>query len=111
MAFSSDEQTLASGSNDNTVRLWNVNTGQVKAVLEGHTDGVLSVAFSPDEQTLASGGWDNTVRLWNVNTGQVKIALKGHTPWVTSVVYSPDGRTLGKWRLGRHDSAVGYVAL
>ena len=79
---------------DNTVRLWDVTTGQVKTTLTGHTDDVYSVVYSPDGQTLASASVDNTVRLWDVTTGQVKTTLTGHTANVISVVYSPDGMTL-----------------
>jgi len=66
VAFSPDGQTLASGSDDTTVRLWQVSDGTLLRTLEGHTDTVLSVAFSPDGQTLASGSWDRTVRLWEL---------------------------------------------
>ena len=55
VAFSPDGQILASGSIDNTVRLWLVSDGTLLRTLEGHTGSVLSVAFSPDGQTLASG--------------------------------------------------------
>ena len=65
MAFSPDEQTLASGSNDTTARLWRVSDGTLLCTLEGHTDPVLSVAFSPDGKTLASGG-GYQVRLWKL---------------------------------------------
>jgi WD40 repeat protein len=62
--FSPDAKTLASGSADTTVRLWDVASHrQVGAALTGHTDYVFSVAFSPDGKTVASGSWDNTVRL------------------------------------------------
>ena len=58
--------TLASGSSDNTIQLWDVDTGAHKNTLTGHTFGVRSVAFSPDGHTLASGSGDGTVLLWEL---------------------------------------------
>ena len=62
--------------------------------LEGHTDGVNSVAFSPDGKLLASGSHDHTVTLWDVQTGELKQTLTGHQFIVSVVVFSPDGKTL-----------------
>ena len=70
-AFAPDGATFASTSRD-TIRLWDVNTGQLKNTLVGHTKSILFVAFSPDEDILASAIRDSTVRLWNINTGQLK---------------------------------------
>ena len=56
VVFSPDSRTLASGSNDETVRLWDAVTGAQVQVLRGHTNGVTSVAFSSDDRTLASVG-------------------------------------------------------
>ena len=94
MAFSPDGQTLASGSADNTVHLWDVQTGEELKTLETG-DFVSSVSFSPDGRLLASSGSDdNTIRLWNVATGETVNTLRGHTDYISSVVFSPDGRTL-----------------
>lgn len=94
VAFSPDGKTLASGSYDQTVRLWHVDTGQPRgAPLTGHQEKVLSVAFSPDGKTLASGSWDNTIRLWHVASRQPRGAvLTGQA--LGKVAFSPDGKTL-----------------
>jgi WD40 repeat protein len=103
VAFSPDGRLLASGSEDNTVKLWDVETGQEVRTLRGHTDRVWSVAFSPDGRRLASGSEDNTVKLWDVETGQEVRTLRGHTDRVWSVAFSPDGRLLAS---GSDDQTV-----
>ncbi len=67
VAFSPDGWTLASGSYDNAVKLWDVTSGRELRTLTGHTRSVTSVAFSPDGRTLASGSSDKTVKLWDVS--------------------------------------------
>jgi WD40 repeat protein len=96
--FSPDGATLASGSDDDTVRLWRVSDGRLLRTLEGHTSSVESVAFSPDGETLASGAWQE-IQLWRVSDGRLLRTLEGHTTSVWSVAFSPDGETLasGSW--------------
>jgi WD40 repeat protein/energy-coupling factor transporter ATP-binding protein EcfA2 len=95
VSFSSDGKTLASGSGDNTIKLWNVETGKEIRTLTGHNGGVSSVSFSSDGKTLASGSGDNnTIKLWNVETGKEIRTLTGHNGGVSSVSFSSDGKTL-----------------
>ncbi len=99
VSFSPDGQILASGSNDDTTRLWNVATGDTINTVRGYRSNVNSVSFSPDGQILASGSSNDTIRLWDVATGDTIRTLRRHTNSVSSVSFSPDGQTLasGSW--------------
>ena len=66
VAFSPDGTILATGSHDQTIKLWDAATGRELATLRGHTGNVYTVAFSPDGSLLASGSLDGTVRLWDM---------------------------------------------
>jgi len=109
VAYSPDGKTLASGSDDFSVRIWNANESESLHILRGHTDRVRTVAFSPDGTLLASGGEDNEIRLWQVADGQLIRTLRGHggrtgdgfnllftdmTKGVRDLAFSPDGTVL-----------------
>ncbi|WP_088892187.1 serine/threonine-protein kinase [Leptolyngbya ohadii] len=90
-----DGKTLISGSADNTIRLWDMNSGRLIRTLSGHTSFVNNaLALSPDGQTLISGSADRTIRVWDLTTGKLRHTLLGHTGFVNSVDVSPDGKIL-----------------
>ncbi|BAY23305.1 serine/threonine protein kinase with WD-40 repeats [Calothrix sp. NIES-2100] len=94
IALSPDGQILASGGDDETIKLWNPKTGALIATVNENSDRVQSLAISPDGQILASASYDKTIKLWNPKTGKLLRTLSGHTNQVRSVFISPDGKTL-----------------
>ena len=94
VAFSPDGRTIASGSDDDDIFLWDTITGQHAQTLKRHTSRVNSVVFSPDGRTIVSASNDDNIFLWNAITGQHKQTLKGHRHDVNCVAFSPDGRTI-----------------
>lgn len=82
VAFAPDGKSLASGSLDKTLKIWDLSESRTrsrcKITLPGHTDFVLSVAFSPDGNWLISGSKDRTVKFWDPRNGVNITKLEGH---------------------------------
>jgi WD40 repeat protein len=95
LAFSRDGSVLASAGRDNDIRLWDVATGGLRALLIGHRsgEGLSADAFSPDGRTLASGEL-TLVKLWNVATGKAMLTISGLGHNFGPPMFSPDGNTL-----------------
>jgi serine/threonine protein kinase len=92
VAIAPDGRWLVSGSNDKSVRVWDLSDGALLGTLRGHTVVVNSVAVSPDGQWIASASNDGTVRVWDVKTGETRHVLRGYGHPLFSVAFSPDAR-------------------
>lgn len=94
VAISPDGQLIATGSEDNTAKLWNIASRKEIATLKGHKDTIYAVAFSPDRKIVATASADKTVKLWDVDSYKEITTLKGHASDVFSVNFSPDGKVI-----------------
>ncbi|MEQ9669401.1 protein kinase domain-containing protein [Coleofasciculus sp. G2-EDA-02] len=95
VAFSPDKKSLASGSVDKTIKLWQVSMAWEIRTLGGwfsgqHTQDVSCLAFSPNGKYLVSGSRDTTLKLWKVRTGKKLVSAKSHNGGVYSVAFSPN---------------------
>lgn len=98
VSVSADGRRIVSGSEDNTVRVWDATSGAELHCLKGHTDRVDSVSVSADGRRIVSGSGseDNTVRVWDAASGAELLCLSGHT---LGVSLTADGRRIvsGSW--------------
>ncbi len=96
VTYSPDGKILASGLENQTVALWNAETGEHLTTLARYEGMVWSLAFSPDGTVLATGTWEGTIKLWDTATWTEIVTLRhgGEAGRIYSLAFSPDGRTL-----------------
>jgi WD40 repeat protein len=107
--FSPDGTLLAVGEIENTIRLWNIDSGETVQVFklgDNPNAFIWAVAFSPDGHMLAAGSSDGSVTLWDTTSGQIINTISTHTDAVTSVAFSPNGRSLAS---GSLDATVRFI--
>lgn len=94
LAISADGKILVSGSWDQTIKVWQLETGKLLHTLKGHQDRVYAIALSPDGQIIASGSADKTIKLWHLQTGELLGTFTGHTHIVTALAFTASGEML-----------------
>jgi WD40 repeat protein len=129
VAVTPDGRRAVSGSEDKTLKVWDLETGEELRTLRGHEAWVQAVALSPDGRRAVSGSEDRTLKVWDLEMGEELATLRGHKDDVNAVALTPDGRravsgsddqTLKVWDLERgeelhtlrgHEDWVRAVAL
>ncbi len=94
IAISHNNQILVSASEDQTLKVWDLNRGELLKTLTGHTSAVRDVVLSDDGQFVISASSDRTIRIWDLNTGEVRHNLTGHASFVNHVILSQDQQIL-----------------
>ncbi|ETN98144.1 WD repeat-containing protein [Reticulomyxa filosa] len=106
--FSPDGKLVVSCGQDDTIRLWNLKSGNELMILKGHFNGLTSVQFSPEGTFIVSSSSDGIIRIWDVNSGILLKKLERHTNAILNVEFSPDGQylvsssadtTIGIWNI------------
>jgi WD40 repeat protein len=103
VAFTPDGKYILTGAgrlvisggpgDDNTMQMWELETGRLVRTFEGHTDSIMAIAVSPDgRRAMTGGGLDGTVKYWNLDSGELIRSMDAHSSGVFSLAFSPDGK-------------------
>ncbi len=112
IAFNPDGKTIASGSRDKTIKIWDLKTGKEIRTLWGHHNWVWSVNYSPDGKVLVSGSGDKTIKIWQIPSGKIIRNLTDHTGPIYATAVSSDGLTIASgsgdksikiWQIGQSE--------
>ncbi len=103
VAITPNGKLAVSGSEDETLKVWDIKSGTELHTLNGHSNSVNSVAITPDGRLAISASRDNTLKVWDIESGMEIRTLKGHSDSVSSVAITPNG----KWAVsGSHDKTL-----
>ena len=92
--FSPDDQRVATGDFDGSLRIWNANSGKLLQQIEAHEVIINDVAFSPDGKRVVTVSDDKSAKVWKVQSGELVCDLKGHSDKITSVAFQADGKRI-----------------
>jgi WD40 repeat protein len=101
IAFSPDSTTLASGSPQGLVKVWDATTGRKRSTLKGQATPLFALCYSPDGRTIATAGGEGTVAFWDVATSRSRTALDWGIGAVHAVAFAPDGMRAAAGGMGR----------
>jgi len=85
-----DQQQIVSVSDDTTIKIWEISSGECVKTLTGHNDCVTSIVITEDQQQIISASEDKTIKIWEIANGECLKTLTGHTRWITSIVITED---------------------
>jgi WD40 repeat protein len=94
IAIGADAQTLVSGGQDRTIKVWKLQTGELKKTLRSDSGAINALAIAPDGKTVVTGSGDRIVRIWDITSDRPPQILRGHSGNVTDVDISSDGKTI-----------------
>lgn len=94
LAISPDSHSLICASRDNSIKIWQLTTGNLIRTLSDHSLPVMSVAIAPDGETVVSGSRDSSIKIWQLKSCRLIRTFKGHANWVCALAITPDGQTI-----------------